>query len=389
VAFLLFSLCIAIERALVGQVLSIRYASADEDRIRRAAARGMGTILLFGLGSGAVVGAAGLVLGGDLRGPLLAVGITMAALLLQDTCRMIFFAQSRSHLAALNDGVWAVVQFSSMGVALALGRTDPGLLTFLWGASSAVCVVLAMVQLRAVPDPRAAPGWIREHRDLLGYLLPETLVTSGGDKAAYLMVGGILSAAAVGAVNAARQLLNPLLIISQAAASFAMPEISRRSQLSEKARWQAGVGLGAVVGAASLVYVGLVLLVPDAVGVQLFGATWKQARQVLLPMGLFSAAAGMCLGPFVVIAAMGHARRTFRVTVLQTVLMLILMPLGAVLGDVTGATWGLFIGKVIELPFWLRALRTASAEGPVGHIDAESGEGAATGPAEGSTAGNG
>ncbi|HEY6794295.1 MAG TPA: hypothetical protein VI248_06395 [Kineosporiaceae bacterium] len=365
VAFLLFSLGIAVERALTGQVLTIRHSAAAADEWPAIASRALGTVAVLAVPAGAAMVVAGMLLGGVLRWPLIAVGVTLGPLLMQDTVRSIFFAQSRAQLAAMNDAVWAVVQFAVMGVLIVGGWATAGSLVLAWGVSAGVCVVVAAAQLRAVPNPRAARGWVREHGDLLGYLLPGTLIASGGDKSAYLMVGAIVNAAAVGSVNYARQLLSPLLIITQAAGSFAMPEIARRAHLSPRTRWLAGVGMGAVMGLAALVYLVIILALPDAIGTILFHDTWAGARSVLLPMGLFSVSANISFGPFMVIAATGHAKRTFRITVLQTTLMVTLMPLGAILDGTAGAAWGLFIGKVIELPFWFAALRTAARLGPV------------------------
>jgi O-antigen/teichoic acid export membrane protein len=364
-AFLLFSLLIAIERALAGQVLSIRHSAAEGEEWPEIASRALGTVATLAVPAGAVLAIAGLIFGGQLEWPLIAVGVTMPPLLMQDNVRSIFFAQSRADLAALNDGVWAVIQFTVMGILIVGGWANTGSLIFAWGASAAFCVLLGTVQLHAVPRFGATPGWVHEHRDLLAYLLPETMITSGGDKVAYLLIGKIVNLGAVGAVNAARQILNPLLIISQATMSFAMPEVSRRMHLSVRVRWYLALALAAVQALSSLAYTGIVLLLPDSIGHSLFRDSWQGARSVLLPMGLFSTTAGICLGPFVVIAAMGHAKRTFRVTMLQTVLAVVLMPLGAVIGGTAGAAWGLFIGKVIEVPFWFGTLRTAARLGPV------------------------
>lgn len=369
IAFLLFALAIALQRALAGQVLTIRHASATAEEWPRIASRAFGAVTVLAVPAGLLIAVAGLLLGGVVRWPLVAVGVTLAPMLLQDTIRSVFFAQSRAQFAALNDAIWAVVQFTIMGILIAGGWAGVASLTFAWGISAAVCVVVGVVQLRAVPQPTAAASWVREHGDMLGYLLPETLITSGGDKAAYLGVGAILSEAAVGAVGYAQRVLSPLLIISQTTASFSMPEIARRLHLPPRTRWLLGLALGGVQGLISLAYLAVVLLIPRSVGTLVFPSTWDGARAVLLPMGLYSTVAGLCMGPFLVIAAMGHVKRTFRVTVLQTVLMVVLMPLGAVLGGVSGAAWGLVIGKCIEFPFWLLTLRTAAQLGPARHDD--------------------
>jgi len=364
-AFLIFSFAIAVERALTGQVLTIRYSAAGDDEWPGIASRALGTVAVLAAPAGGAMIVAGLLFGGELRWPLIAVGVTLVPMLLQDTIRGVFFAQSRADLAALNDAVWAVVQFSVMGVIIAGGWATAGSLTFAWGASATCGVVLGAVQLRAGLHLNAARAWVRAHGDLLGYLLPETLITSGGAYVAFLAIGTIIDLSALGAVSYARQILGPLMILGAATASFAMPEVARRVHLSARVRYLLGVGIAVMTAVASLAYVGIVMLVPDSIGTAVFHDTWTGARAVLLPMGLFSALAGACLGPFMVIAAMGHAKRTFRLTVLQTVLTVTLMPLGAVLYGTGGAAWFLVLAKVIELPFWFVTLRTASHLGPV------------------------
>jgi O-antigen/teichoic acid export membrane protein len=363
-AFLLFSLLIAVERSLVGQVLSIRHSAETRMGMRRVAARALGAILTLAVPAGLLVALAGVALGGTLRGPLVAVGLMMAPLLLQDACRNVFFAQSRPKRAALNDALWAVVQFAAMAVLITRGSATATTLILAWGGSAAVAALAAMIKLVAVPDPAATGGWVRQHRDLLGYLLPETLTATGGDKAALFLVGGMIGVDGVGAVTGARQVLNPLQIITSAAVSFVMPEVSRREHLAPRTRSLLGLGIGGGLAFSSLAYLAVILLLPDGVGGWVFGDSWSVVSPVLLPVGLFSAAAGACAGPFIVIAAMGHAKRTFRLNVLATVLLLSLMPVGALLDGAPGAAWGLCLGKVIEIPFWILTLSRVVALGP-------------------------
>jgi len=365
VAFLLFALLIAVQRAMAGQVLSIRHSAVEPHDWPAVAGRALGAVVAVAGSAGIVLIVVGVLIGGQLRWPLIALGVTAVPLVLQDTVRSIYFARSRADLAALNDGLFAVAALASMGVLIASGRASVGGLIVAWGASACLPVGSALVQMRTVPNPAATRGWVREHRDLLVFLLPETLITSGGDKVAYLIIGHLVDLSAVGAVNAARQILNPLLVVTSAAVSFAMPEISRRAHLSPRVRRRIAFVLGAVQAVGSLAYTLLVLVAPDSVGLWAFQDTWQGAREIILPMGLFATLASLCMGPFVVIAAMGHARRTFRVTVVQVVLTVLLMPAGAVLGGAPGSAWGLVVAKTLEIPLWLQALRSATRLGPV------------------------
>lgn len=363
-ASLLFSLLIAVERAGVGQVLSIRHSEETDEGMRDVAARAFGTVLALVAPLGLLIAVVGVAYGEALRGPLLAIGLLMAPLLLQDTARMVFFAQSKPELAALNDTVWAVVQFTATGVLFVTGTASTTSLIVVWASSAGVAALLAMVRLHAFPLLSAAVPWARRHRALLGYLLPETLLTSGGDKVAYFAVTGMIGLAGLGAVNGARQVLNPLLIITSAAVTFMIPEISRRDTLTPRVRRLIGLALGVAMAVATLAYVGLVLLLPSSVGRWAMGDTWAGIETVLLPMGVFSAASAACAGPFIVIAGMGHAKRTFRLTVLQTIL-LPLMPAGAFFDGARGAAWGLALNAMILLPFWVVSLSQVANEGPI------------------------
>src|SRR4051794_36362846 len=224
VAFLIFSFLIGIERALVGQVLGIRHSSESPEGMRDIASRALGTVAALGLGAGAVLVVVGLLVKGQVGPPLIAVGATMAPLLMQDTVRMVFFAQARPAMAALNDALWAVVQFTAIGVLVALHGASVWSLTLAWGGAATVCVGVALVQLGSVPRLSAARGWWRDHRDLVGYLLPETLLTSGGLQASTLVIGRLVGLAGVAAFRGAQVLLGPLGIIASAIMTFGMPE---------------------------------------------------------------------------------------------------------------------------------------------------------------------
>ena len=363
-ALLIFYLLIGIERALVGQVMGIRHSDVPPDQMRDIAARGLGTIAVLGILGGLLTAGGGLLVGGVVGPPLIAVGVVMPGLLMQDTCRMVFFAQAMPKLAAINDTVWALVQFSVIGLLIAGGVANPWSLVLAWGGAAAICVVLALLQLRVVPKLGAAVEWCKTHRDLVGYLLPETLLSSGGLQASTLTTGKIVGVSGIGAFGGAQRLLGPLGMVSSAVMTFAMPEISRRKNLPAATKWRIALGLSAVMTVTSLVYLAVLLLLPHSVGTVLFKASWDGVRSVLLPMGLFSTAAGFCLGPALVIIAMGHASKTFRLTVLEAPLILTLMPLGAVLGGAPGAAWGQFAAQAVQMPLWFWQLQRILALEP-------------------------
>ena len=363
VAFLLFSTAIGVERSLVGASLNMRHSSETSSTRRRTVSRATGTVLAIMLPAGVALLGAGLLLGGLLGSALVATGVVLPFLALQDVCRYVFFSGAESHWAAANDGLWAVIQFSVMGILVGTGAANVVTLIFAWGGAAGVCVAVALIQLRAVPNPWAAMGWFKEHRDLVGYLLGDYLLTTGAFNGGYMVIGALLGDQVVGSIRAAQVLLGPLGIVAGGVRTFAMPELSRRAaQMSVATRRQIATRLSAGMVALSLVYGGAILLVPDALGELVFAAKWDQAQEVLLPLALAQVATTSTLGPSVVIYALGQARRTFQIMTVEAPLVFTLMIGGAVLFGVRGATWGQCIDQFLVIVLWFGTLRRVLAD---------------------------
>ena len=115
--------------------------------------------------------------------------------------------------------------------------------------------------LRAWPALRGAGGWVREHHDLIRYLLPEYFLGLGAMQLGVLLVGVIASATAVGSLRAAQVLLGPLGIVGAAVFQFAVPEVARRA--SAAASWLVNLAAG-LSGGLGLLTVGYVALMMRA-----------------------------------------------------------------------------------------------------------------------------
>jgi len=361
-AFYVFSMLIGVERSLVGQVLSVRFSGVTGRRWRTGVAQGLGCAVGVSVIVSVVMALIALALPPTLRNTLLATALVLPALALQDACRMAFFAQSNARLAALNDLLWAVVQFSAIGVLIGTGTAGAPQLVLAWGGAAAVCCVVALRQLRVVPQPLATVAWFRRHRDMSGFLVGEYLLGAGAFNGGFLVVGALVGTGALAALRGAQVLLGPLGIIPAAVLTFALPELSKRSWLSAAARWKVAVATAGGMTAVSLAYTGGLLLLPHAAGVALFGRTWDGAHSVFLAVALGSTAAGACLGPAVVIYAMGRARATFRLMMVEAPLVFALMIGGAMAGGVRGAAWGLALDQTLLIPLWFLQLRAILRE---------------------------
>jgi len=359
--FLVFSVFIGIERALVGQPMGIRYSGQTGPRLASGVSRALGTALSVALAGALGCIVAGLLLGGNVGPTLVATGTVLPALLLQDACRLVFFARAKANLAAANDALWAVVQFSMIGLLASLGWVTTPRLVLTWGGAAAVCVVVALVQLRSVPRPLGTRSWMAEHKDLSGYLLAEYLLGAGAFQGGILIVGALVGGnpglAIIGAFRAAQVVLGPLGILGTALQTFSLPELSKRTWMLAAARWKVALAIGGIMTGTSLAYTAVLMLLPLGAGQFLFHDSWLGARGVLLPLALGSAAGGLCLGSAIVISSLGLARRTFRIMTVEAPLVFTLMIVGSRLGGAQGAAWGLCIDQTLLIPLWFWTLR--------------------------------
>lgn len=365
IAFLVFSLVLAVNRAAVGQPLQITFAAAAPAEFRNAARLALGAATMGGTATGLVAVVTGVLLGGDPGHALIALGVCLPGLLLQDTARMVFFSQGRAKLAALNDGCWAVLAFGALAVALILSVHNVWLPILIWGGSAAIAAMIAMAQLRLLPALRGAFGWAVGQGHLTGYLLAEYVLGQGLAQVGILLVGILGSAEGVGALRAAQVLLGPLGIIGTAAFMFAIPEMARRPDMRARDRMVFCVVISAAMGFATVLFAPVLLLLPDHVGQQILGDTWVGAQSVLLPMCVLSLSAALATGPAATLYGLGQARTTFGVNIIKAPLLLVLMLGGIAWFGAVGAAWAIALTETVLLPLWFlrvrRALRPASS----------------------------
>jgi O-antigen/teichoic acid export membrane protein len=357
VAFLLFGIFLAVTRSVVGQPLQMRLSGAGAAERRRGFQAGLGAAVVLGLAFGLILSVAGLVVGDQVGGALLALALVLPGLMLQDNCRMVAFALGRPQLAALMDAVWTVVLFGLLAILIGDGQHQVGGLIVAWGGSAALSAVLGLVVLRTWPALPRAREWVREHQDLIRYLLPEYFLSLGAAQVGILLVGVIANASAVGSLRAAQVLLGPLGIVGTAVFQFAVPEVARRASAST--RWLAtlAAGISGGLGLLAAVYVVLTLLLPGAVGAMLFGDSWAGADAVLLAMGLGSVSSALAHGPAGVLYGLSQARATFRINLAKGPVLLLVVLVSTWVAGTGGAAWALAAVEAAVLPVWIVTLR--------------------------------
>lgn len=365
IAFLLFGLTLSIARATIGQPLQISYSGAPPDQWRAATRSALAAAVVLGVVVGAALSVTGLALGGAGGHALLAVGICMPGLVVQDTARMAFFSSGRAKLAAINDALWTALEFGALATLVVRGVSDVGPYILAWGVSSAVAAVVACLMLRLAPRFRGWVVWFLAQRKLTGYLLAEHILGEGLAQVAILLVGVVGTAADVGSLRAGQVLLGPLNVLVTAISVFGIPEIARRSTMAPRQRRKFCWALSGAVTVVCLGYATVVLLLPDSVGQRLFGDTWAGAQTVLVPMCALYLAVAIGVGPGVILYGMGRARSTFGLNLLKAPLLLVTLSYGIWHSGAVGAAWGIAVTEALLLPFLIVTALRAMRHDPV------------------------
>ena len=356
-AVLVFSLIVGLTRAAIGQPLQITYAASARTEYSRAVRSALGSALIAGTISGALVVGAGLLLGSDGGAALIALGLCLPALLVQDICRMAFFSSGRPRDAAAIDALWALIVFGALTAILAAGLYSAWLPIAIWGAGAAVAAIVGCILLRCLPRVRGASRWAWDQRKLTGYLTAEFLLGQGVGVVGILMIGVLGSQVGVGAVRAGQVLIGPLTILGAAAFMFAVPEVARRPSMSRRSREKFGLGVAAAMGGMAAAYGVVLLLIPDSLGEQLFGDTWAGAQSVVLAMCVLAISAAIATGPVAILYGMGLSRVTFFVNIIRAPILIVSMTTGIIVWGAVGAAWALAITETILLPIWFLRLR--------------------------------
>jgi O-antigen/teichoic acid export membrane protein len=350
IALFTFGFVIGIGRAIVCDPFVIHFSdhstAIDAGHRRQAVREASGASAAYGVVTGLLCVAVGVTLDGHAGAALLALGISLPGLLVQDCWRYAFFAAGRPRAAAANDVVWAVVQFAVIGALLATGYNSVFLLTLAWGGAALVAAAVGSRQLRVLPAPGAAMRWFRATRELNVRLGLDYIVNMGAVNLSIYLVGAIAGLIAVGAIRAAQILLGPLQLLFFGLSAFALPVLSPLAGAGDRLR-RLTVLLSACITLVSLAWVGAVLLLPPSVGEALLGESWDGAWSVLLPTGVVMIAIGATTGPRVGLKALRRADLLLRVTVIHSPFILTFGVVGAMMGGARGAAIGYAVAELL------------------------------------------
>lgn len=359
-AWVTYGVVLNVSRGLATDPLVVRFSGVPEAAWRGAVGRASGTALGVGVALGTVCLTAGLGLGGRVGPAFAALGVMLPGLLLQDAWRFSFFAAGAGRKAFVNDLVWGIALVPAMVVAARVGSVAAFVLA--WGASATVAAGYGLLQSGIRPRTTEARGWLREQRDLGYRYLVENVSLSGASQLRAYGLGAIVGVGAVGAVRGAELLLGPFLAVLMGLSLVTVPEAARvlRQAPHRLASFCLLLGGGQAVGA--LLWGGALLLVPGRFGELVLGGVWHSASQLIVPITLGVAGAGLGTGAAAGLRALGAARRSLRCQLFASAGYVGGGLGGAVAAGTVGSAWGVAAATISGSALWWLHLRSALRE---------------------------
>ncbi|MGN9757987.1 hypothetical protein [Streptomyces sp. SD31] len=359
-AWVTYGVVLNVSRGLATDPLMVRFSGVPDAAWRAAVVRSSGTALGVGVALGAASVVAGLALGGRVGPAFACLGVVLPGLLLQDAWRFAFFAAGNGRKAFVNDLVWGVVLVPAMVVAAHVGSVAAFVLA--WGGSAAVAAVYGCFQTSIRPRLTGAREWLREHRDLGYRYLVENVSNSGASQLRAYGLGAIVGVGAVGVVRGAELLLGPFLAVLMGLSLVTVAEAARVLRRAPHRLGAFCLLLGGGQALAALLWGGALLLVPDRGGEFVLGGVWSSASELIVPVTLGVAGAGLGTGAAAGLRALGAARRSLRSQLFASACYVIGGLGGAVVGGTVGSAWGVAAATVCGSALWWLQLSSALRE---------------------------
>jgi O-antigen/teichoic acid export membrane protein len=362
-AFVTYSFVLNASRGLSTDPLMVRFSGAPEASWRRNVAACTGTAIIVGVVAGGCTAGLSTVFTGPPRSAFLALGLTLPALMLQDSWRFAFFAKGRGDKAFVNDTVWAVLLLPALVVLRDTGHASVFWFVFAWGVTAAAGAVIGPFQARVRPRLSSAWAWLARHRDLGPRYLIEGTASSGSTQLRNYGIGLILGLASVGYVQAAYTLMGPFMVIFFGLGLVTLPEAARLLRKSMRHMLIFCVAVSAALVFVAVAWSAILLIgLPHGLGQLTLGRIWRPAYPLVWPLAISVVGQAVGIGGWIGLHALGAARRSLRAMVIGSVETVVCCLAGALAGGTVGTVEGAAIAGWAGAAVFLWQLRLAVRE---------------------------
>ena len=362
-AYVTYSFVLNASRGLATDPLIVKFSNADAPTWRKAVSKCTGTAVVTGLAAGVFVLAAAGLLGGTTRLAFLALGLTLPALMLQDSWRYSFFAAGRGQQAFLNDTIWTVSMFPAFLLLRVTHHDSVFSFVLAWGLTALVAAAAGPLQARVIPRPQRVAEWFAETREFGARYLAENTSNAGASQLRIYGVGIIAGLAAVGYVQAAGLLMGPFLVVFMGISAVTVPEAARILRRSPRYLQLYCLAIGGGLAVLAAAWGGtLVVALPKGLGDLLLGKLWQPTSHLVVPLTISVMGACLTVGATAGLHALGAAKRSLRAMVASSVVYLGFGLLGAIQGGALGTVRGAALATWVGAMLWWRQLYLALRE---------------------------
>ncbi|MFJ3881515.1 hypothetical protein ACIPW5_29200 [Streptomyces sp. NPDC090077] len=348
--YVAFSVLLGLNMAYVGQSLVLEKGEG----LGRACRSSVLFTAAASAAAGLVLAGAGLAVPGDAGPALLALGLVLPPVLVQDGLRYCFSALRVPERALAADSL-------RLGCVVAALAVQPqgapaGRLVLVWGLSALPALGMGLWLLR--PYVRGVRADLRPYlrRGHLGRrFVVEFAVGNGSSQLAVLGLGAFATPLAVGALRGASTLFGPLNVLFNSANAFGPPVVGRAS--GKRGVVRLTLLMGTVLAVLGGGWAAVLYALPDRLGRQLLGDTWPAAAALLPATGAQYAVMGLGTCALLTLRVL-EPRATLSLQVVFSLLSVALLLGGYAVWGVAGAAWGLALGSAAKAAAgWLRVAR--------------------------------
>lgn len=296
---------------------------------------------------------------------LVAVGASLWGLCLFDAVRNLSLTLGSTRLALAQDCAWTVVTLGAAAGSVA-GWVDGWFVLLVWCASAGLLSLASAARLARGLRADKAPD--QTARIIMPLYALDYLLGSGSMQVTVNVLAATTSPVVVGGLRAAGTALSPMTLVTTSARPLLISLVARFRRHSPASEFLSSMLVALTLAVAILPLIGIAVLVPDRIGVQILGASWASAHRVLVPVGLEAVFALVTTVAFAAHRAHQAALRTVVTRGAIACIRLVLIVAAASQWGLPGAAWGMATVAILGTFVWWTSywrLYRASAEAEV------------------------
>lgn len=301
------------------------------------------------------------VTGGLSDGIWIALSLGMPMLLLQDGVRYAGFASQRPEIALVADLVW-VVAFGSFLAVLAAhaAPTSIATLTWAWVLSAGAGAVVGMAFSGHVAQLRPVRLLFRSFTPFHHSLLADYLLGAGVGQVTTFVLPSLVGLDGIGALRTAQSVFGLTNVLFAAAYVRTLPLCISYFPTDRPRVYRRLVGTSLVLASAGLVMTFVILGIPERLGSDLLGSTWRAMRTLALPVGLATVVGGLLAGASMGLRIVGGGRDILRARIVIVTCSTLAVFAFAFVWHAKGAAWGGLVSSVVSASvYWATLVRLA------------------------------